>query len=170
MASLIANSPELAGDYPLQPDRGRADILSRPSRFNLPDGRSYEGSNMSSTSKPKPIPPRRGRSVGASQHEYVAWQRKGDDRVHRGVILGISDRRLTMVTGHRQSPRVGTCILPSLPSDYPSWNGPAIIRQVEQISDALDLITADYIEAATLGRNAAGEANSRTPQVRQQAE
>ena len=79
----------------------------------------------------------------------VGWLVEGEGRRRTGVLVGVSGTGLAMITDHHASAQCGARIYPTPDAQHPSWQRLAVIRRVDRISDALDLLAAEYVEPAT---------------------
>ena len=79
----------------------------------------------------------------------VRWRVEGEERRRRGVLIGVSETGLAIITDHHTSVPCGARICPAPGDQHPSWRRPAVVRRVERISDALALLAAEYVVPAT---------------------
>ena len=79
----------------------------------------------------------------------VGWRVEGEGLRRTGVLVGVSGTGLAMITDHQASVRCGARIHPTPDDQHPGWRKPAVIRRVDRISDALDLLAAEYVEPTT---------------------
>lgn len=82
---------------------------------------------------------------GHGQFEDVEWRVEGSLQETTGVLVGRTHRGLTVVTDHELGCREGNVLIPSPRSQWRGWRRPVQIKRVVQLSDAIDLIAADYV-------------------------
>jgi len=82
---------------------------------------------------------------GHDQFEDVEWRVEGTLQQTTGVLVGRTHRGLTVVTDHELGYREGSVLIPSPRSQWRGWRRPVEIKRVVQLSDAIDLIAADYV-------------------------
>jgi len=81
------------------------------------------------------------------EFEEIKWHIDGQLGATTGVLVGQTRRGMTMVTEHQSGCCEGNVLIPSDQFQWRGWRRPVQIKRIVQLSDAIDLIAADYITA-----------------------
>ena len=74
----------------------------------------------------------------------VFWREERNGKAHRGVVVGVSQHGLAMLTDYQTTPRPGARLVPGKHRQYARWLQTAVVTRTESLSDALDLVTATF--------------------------
>jgi hypothetical protein len=95
----------------------------------------------------------------------VTWRVERETQVRSGVLVGVSESGLALLTERAISPKPGMRILPTRQGEQRGWSRSARVTRVEPLSDLLDLIAAEYSHGPrTQGPGESG--TTRTPERR----
>ena len=86
----------------------------------------------------------RRRSLRTILFTDVCWGELGAQRAKRGVIVGISDHGLAMLTECADTPRPGSRIQPRKHGRRARWFRKAVVTRTQSLSDSLDLVAAAF--------------------------
>ena len=76
--------------------------------------------------------------------DEVFWRREDDAKCRRGILVGVSQTGLALVTEHGHAIRAGMPITPNKDARNGRWSEPVVVTRVDRLSDMLDLVAAEY--------------------------
>ncbi len=91
--------------------------------------------------------PGRRRSMRSPDYVSIWWQQVGSDDARRGWLVERSKHGLALLTENPDSPPVGATITPGNRLGRSNWLRPAMVTRVTPLSDLLDLVAAEYLDA-----------------------
>ncbi len=88
--------------------------------------------------------PGRRRARRTQLFSEVLWHNESESTARRGILVGVSDTGLALVTDHRIVPRPGARIVPEKKRAHRRWGEPVVVTRIDRLSDELDLVAAKY--------------------------
>ncbi len=79
--------------------------------------------------------------------EEVFWRAETDTKAHRGILVGVSDTGLALLTDRQEAPRPGTRFVSSRTDKQKRWRRAVVVQRVEPISENLGLVCGRYAGA-----------------------
>lgn len=76
--------------------------------------------------------------------DEIYWSDKTADFQKRGILVGKSETGVALLTGHRDTPQLGSRVHLAKSSGHDQQ---AEVNRVDRVSDIYDLIAAEYVPA-----------------------
>ena len=76
--------------------------------------------------------------------DEVFWHRDHEPKYWRGILVGVSHTGVALVTEHRHAIRPGMRLRPTTQNPSEHWCELAVVTRVDQLSEMLDLVAAEF--------------------------